>query len=468
MRRGRLRRLARGIYTEDLDRPPRVIVREQWLPIAGHHFPGSVITDRSAPRAGPVDGVLFLGGPRAAVTELPGLTIVSRKAPGQMPGDLPLPSGLALASRARALLDNARPTRRVRHRPSATLSDAELADWVDHLCAVHGGDAVAKARSAAHAMAPQLGVRPEAVATVDRLVGAALGTRVSPTSSIALAARARGVPFDQMRVARLDVLVQALLDRPAANVSALPEDAHRRRVLPFFEAYFSNFIEGTEFTPEEARAIVESGEVPAARPADGHDILGTYRLLADEEALGSDAATPSELLARLRRWHARIMAGRPEQAPGEWKQRANRVGTTEFVAPDLVVGTLAQGWERLARLHTPFQRAVLTLFLVSEVHPFEDGNGRVARVAMSAELVAGAQVRVIVPSIARNDYLNGLRRLTRQERPDLLIDVIDRLQRYTGRLDFGDFDSARTVLERTHAFVPADDAERRGLHLQMP
>ena len=32
--------------------------------------------------------------------------------------------------------------------------------------------------------------------------------------------------------------------------------------LPFFEAYFSNFIEGTEFAVDEAAEIVFKGHIP--------------------------------------------------------------------------------------------------------------------------------------------------------------------------------------------------------------
>ncbi|MGI8938623.1 MAG: Fic family protein [Iamia sp.] len=468
VRRGDLRRLARGIYTTDLVRPGDQIVREQWAAVAARRFPGSVVTDRSAPRAGPVDGVLYLSGPRGAMAELPGLTIVSRKGPGPASGDIELPVPVALASRARGLLDNTRSSRQGRRHPRATLGPAELADWVDHLFAMDGVEAMVRLRADVQALVTELGVDGERARRVDELIGAALGTREAPSGAGALAARARGLPYDQDRVARFDVLIRGLLDRPTANVSALRAHAARRRALPFFEAYFSNFIEGTEFTPAEAEEIVVSGVTSATRPADGHAVLGTFRLLADEEALARQPSTGAEALDRLKGWNAAIMAARPEQRPGEWKQRANRAGGPEFVAPDLVVGTLAQGWERMARLHTPFQRAVFTLFMVSEVHPFSDGNGRTARVAMAAELVAGEQSRVIVPTICRLDYLNGLRRLTRQDRPDLLIDVLDRLQRFTAAIDFTDTTTAREQLATANAFVDAVEAERSGLHLRMP
>lgn len=44
------------------------------------------------------------------------------------------------------------------------------------------------------------------------------------------------------------------------------------------------------------------------------------------------------------------------------------------------------------------------MFMISEVHPFNDGNGRVARVMMNAELVRADQSRIIVPTVFREDY----------------------------------------------------------------
>lgn len=467
VRAGRLRRLARGVYTDRVDDPPEVVARELWLPIAAYLFPGSVITDRSAARAAPIDGVLYLSGPRRATTEMPGLTIVSRQGPGPIDGDLPLPGGLHLASRPRALLDNARPTRASARRPAPTLRAAELADWVDHLSAIEGDETMREIRRRLPVVAHALRVPGTQLEAVDSLIGAALGTRPAPGRG-PLAARSRGLPYDQARIATFERLVEALLDRPVTDVVALEDTADRRRFLPFFEAYFSNFIEGTEFSPSEARDIVGSGVPPADRPADGHDVLATYRLLADETALGAEPPTTAAALERLQRWNAEVMAARPGLMPGEWKRQVNRAGTTTFVAPDLVVGTLTRGWELRDRLHTPFQRAALALFVVSEVHPFTDGNGRVARLAMTAELVAGAAGRIIVPTVSRNDYLNGLRRLTRQDRADLLIDVLDRLQRFTSRIDFTSYDVAEQQLSRANAFVAADDAERSGVHLRMP
>ena len=39
----------------------------------------------------------------------------------------------------------------------------------------------------------------------------------------------------------------------------------------------------------------------------------------------------------------------------------------------------------MASLDDPIARAIYMMFLVSEVHPFDDGNGRMARIMMNAE-----------------------------------------------------------------------------------
>ena len=84
--------------------------------------------------------------------------------------------------------------------------------------------------------------------------------------------------------------------------------------LPFYESYFSNYIEGTEFTIDEARHIVDTQQPPAARPADGHDILGTYRCVSDPIGRSTTSDDPDELIGYLIDRHRAIL-GRPSR-PG--------------------------------------------------------------------------------------------------------------------------------------------------------
>jgi hypothetical protein len=113
-----LRLVAPGVYTTDLTTGLELIVGQQWHVVVGHLFPGAVITDRSAITGSKVGGFLYLAHDRRA-RELvpPGLIVSARPDPGPLPGDIALPGGLHLASKARALSENLRPSR-TPHPPS--------------------------------------------------------------------------------------------------------------------------------------------------------------------------------------------------------------------------------------------------------------------------------------------------------------------------------------------------------------
>lgn len=87
---------------------------------------------------------------------------------------------------------------------------------------------------------------------------------------------------------------------------------------------------------------------------------------------------------------------------------------------------------------------------------------------MTSELVAAGCGRIIVPTIARIDYLAALRRLSRDRDPSMLPQVLYHLWRFTDRVDFTRLDVATGMLERANAFVDAVEAERAGIHLLMP
>jgi prophage maintenance system killer protein len=138
------------------------------------------------------------------------------------------------------------------------------------------------------------------------------------------------------------------------------------------------------------------------------------------------------------------------------------------VPPDLVEGTLAKGFEIYRALTSPFHRAAFMMFLVSEVHPFADGNGRVARIMMNAELVSAGETRVIVPTVYRNNYLMALKALSQNGITGALIRMMDFAQRYTLAVDFRDLSTARLILDRTHAFADSNEADAAGIRLTLP
>ena len=239
--------------------------------------------------------------------------------------------------------------------------------------------------------------------------------------------------------------------------------------LPFYESYFSNYIEGTEFTIEEARRIVETQQPPAARSADGHDILGTYRCVSDPVGRGATSDDPDELVGYLIDRHGTILAGRPDQEPGCWKTEANRVGAYDFVAPELVEGTLRKGLALLPDIPAGIGRALYMMFIVSEVHPFRDGNGRVARVMMNAELSVVDASRIVIPSVYRDEYMGGLRRASLND-GDLegLVRVMAHAWRWTAAMPWSDRAAVEGQLEATNALQDPITARETNRRLQLP
>ncbi|MEX2548577.1 MAG: Fic family protein [Chloroflexota bacterium] len=470
---GRIRRLARGIYTADFRADPaELIARNRWK-IVAHLVPDAVIADRSAAEGGmPAGGVLtVISNERKEDVTLPGLIVAPRPGPGPLVDDSTWPEGLRLTSDSRTLVDNLAVSRGRAGRPARTFSREELEGWVVRTVQRRPDDWLDLLRSRAIELCDALGV-PDRRDTVADIIGAVAGSRAARVGAgRLLAARAAGREYDPDRVARFDELAGYLRTLPSdtdvpLELPALLEE--RQTSLPFFEAYFSNFIEDTEFSVEAAEAIVGSGEVPDERPEDAHDVLGTFEAVHDEHLRAATPSTVEELLELLERRHRLVMGGRPEKRPGQFKERLNQAGSYIFVAPTLVEGTLIEGFHRLADLQPGFARAVFELFLVSEVHPYDDGNGRVARAAMCAELTAVDLARLVIPIVFRNEYQTALRNLSRDGRCDLYVRTLAHAWRWTTGMPWQDRAAVGGYLVATNALVDSTDAERTGVRLELP
>lgn len=460
--RGTWRTLARGIYTRSFDDPASIVRRNLWA-IVAYVVPGAVVTDRCGRAHMPHDGVLTVIHKHRGAITLPGLTIEPRAGHGPITGDIELPFGIWGASVERAFLDN------IDRAGERYLNDAAIEAWIVDLAAASNGVArLNDLRDRTRRIAPALG-RQRAFAQLDRLIGAALTTApASVAQTPALRAFVEGTPFDRARVERFEALAAFLSDLAPEPLPALPTDADRRALLPFYEAYFSNYIEGTEFTIDEASAIVFEDRVPGNRPKDAHDILGTYRLVSDEAEMRQTPQTAADLVALVTRRHGIMLDARPEAAPGQFKDRPNQAGSTLFVAPDLVEPTLRAGFEAGRGLLDPFARALFMMFLVAEVHPFTDGNGRIARVMMNAELVAGGQVRIVVPTVYRLNYLAAMKGATHNNAFAPLTATMRFAQRYIARLDLSSRETAERDLTRTNALRDPQEADDYGVRLVLP
>ncbi len=461
LKAGRIRRLGPGLYTTNVDEPLEALVRRLLWPIVGAVFPGCVVGGRTAFEFGPAaDGSVFLTADADRDFALPGIVLRARRGPDPLHGDTAM-LGVFTPSRARAYLENMARSR-ARKGVARNLSSREIEARLEAELRDHGEASLQKLRDDARNLAPALGLTKE-FGNLDTLIGALLGTRDAPLRTGAGAARAAGRPFDARRL-DLFLALHADLAKQAPTPRPDPHRPGEDRILPFFEAYFSNFIEGTKFELDEALGIAFEGRIPRDRPADAHDVLGTFRVVSDRVEMSTAPKTFDEFVSLLKKRHARVTEARSGKGPGQFKTANNQAGATIFVAPGELLGTLAHGFELLVALRDPFQRAVFVMFLVSEVHPFADGNGRVARIMMNAELVAAGERRILVPTVFRSNYLSGLKALSQNGIAKTLIRSLDFLQRYTVAIDFSTYEGARSQLEGTNAFIEGDE----GVRLELP
>lgn len=456
---GTARKLGPRLYTRNMVDSPQTIVSRNLWPIVGMLMPGAVVSYRTAfeNRAAP-DGSVFLSGPYPRRVALPGVVLRQVKGPGGVEGDMPYMGTLFLASRPRTFLENLLPSRRS-DKVSRTVGREEVERRLAEMLRISGEDALNRLRDQARAIAPILALE-EQFRMLDGLIGALMRSRPALLTSPAARAYAAGEPYDPIRLPVFEALLAELrrTSHPVRPDRSVASSAVHNAA--FFDAYFSNYIEGTDFPVDQAIRIVFEHEVPADRPADAHDVLGTYRLVASGEEMGRLPKTFDELLDLLKRRHAIIMESRPDKLPGCFKTVSNQAGSTMFVAPELVTGTLRQGFGMYQALDEPFARALFMMFLVTEVHPFMDGNGRMARVMMNAELVASGQTRIFIPSVYRNEYMASLKRLTNHHDPESFIRVMNHAQQFVSRIDFTNLHAARQKLAAHNAFLdPADDVK---------
>jgi Fic/DOC family len=463
---GTLVRLADGIYGKLNGRTAEEFAYAHWAPILAKLIPGAILSGRTALTATPwrekgpdnrpkYPGWIFCthtDGKARKRFSVPGLEIRSSPGPGPLEGDIAY-LGTYIPSASRILLENLKPSRE-REGPSRNLGREGVEEQLERLLKTEHEAGMRAIRLRAHQIAAELEATEE-LKTLDDLIGTLLGTRQAKLQNEKVAARnRRNTPFDPDCMERFKelalVLERATLpDRPDPHVGA-----DERACVSFIEAYFTNYIEGTRFSVDKARRIVFEDEEPDGRPADGRDIVQTFRQVSPMAKGMAMADSVAAFIDEIKERNRTLMDGRPEKDPGNFKKEPNYAGNTEFVAPNLVEGTLKEGFEMLRSLTNPLARGIFVHTMLVAVHPFNDGNGRTSRIMMTKELVSAGICRIIVPTIYRDNYIGGLTKFF-ESKPVVppLVRALLECQRITHSIVSPDLNRTIELWASTHAFL---------------
>ena len=455
---GCLRRIGPRLYSSLPQGEVEVALRKSWSEVVSHLFPDAVLSYCSALEYRPNSkGEIFLTGATNRRVQYPGLMLVFIRGPKALQDDLVF-LGMRASSFPRALLENLSTQQRTSNR---SIPRAQIEQRLERVLQNRGESELSLIRDRAREIAEKFRWGAE-FKKLEALIGALLGTRPSQAlTSREAKARSVGRPFDSGSIEKFDGLLSELLQEQQAGVKDPVKSSQHFKNKAFFEAYFSNYIEGTTFELEEAEEIVFEKKIPKDRPQDGHDISGTFEIVSDLQEMKQTPESFDHLLFMLRSRHEILMRARPENLPGQFKLKPNRAGNSHFTPPELVQGTLEKGFDRYLSLPLGLSRAIFMMFLVSEVHPFVDGNGRIARIMMNAEMVSQGLATIIIPTVFREEYLLSLRALSRMDRPKSLVKSLTYAQKLSA-LDFSKYSKILKYLQDHFWFQEPDEAKWLG------
>ncbi len=191
------------------------------------------------------------------------------------------------------------------------------------------------------------------------------------------------------------------------------------------DAYHSLSIEGYQVTPELIERVATGTWDPekVAADRDSKDALAARgywlafeRVRDDVRRILASNNAPQVVRASHRDWYRELFS--PYVATGlidakllaGYRNGPVFIRGSQHVPPrwEVVPEAMAAVFDLVAGEGEPAVRAVLGHWLFGYVHPFPDGNGRVARFVMNALLAAGGYPWTIIQVDDRNEYLATL------------------------------------------------------------
>jgi Fic family protein len=178
-------------------------------------------------------------------------------------------------------------------------------------------------------------------------------------------------------------------------------------------AYSSNALEGNSLTESETKIVIEDGLTIGGKPLRDH-----YEAVGHSEAYdllfklsNKENISERDILEIHRLFFYRI----DEEKAGKYRTvNVIITGARHIPPPPARIKPLMRdfvdGLAALKKKTHPVEYAALIHLELVTIHPFQDGNGRTARLLMNLALLQAGYVITIIPPVMRNGYLEAIRR----------------------------------------------------------
>lgn len=458
-RAGKLHRIDKGIYTNRPKSEWSELIKRNRNAILASRFPDCVVGFSTAFNSYPRNvNTVYITGSNNSKHTIYDLNVIVSRGAKRIKGDIPLGSNskgksIYIASTPRALLEN---LVAVRSDKNKAVGKEVIEGYLSKLLLSSGQKHIINLLEQSELIAPELGLTKEQkqLATiVDSILQKDSGRLTHPLA-IAIT---QGEPYDEDRLKSFEKMIDDYflfekkweVDRVLDASSACPSAEFN---MAFLESYFSNYIEGTKFSLADALNITQTRTPSKNRPKDSHDILGVYELAYSNLLRSTPLPKTHSFADSLAARHLEMLKNRPEINPGIFKSEINYAGNTMFVRPELVRGTLQRAAKLAKHLPEGFARGVYMMLMIAEVHPFSDGNGRLARLAMNSELSSVGEQRIIIPTLAREEYVDCMKCFSTQNDAIALFTFASKMQKWSASFDYSDLDNVISNMQNCNAF----------------
>ena len=189
--------------------------------------------------------------------------------------------------------------------------------------------------------------------------------------------------------------------------------------------YTSNALEGNSLTESETKVVIEDGLTIEGKPLrDHYEAVGHAKAydyiynITEKEGLAEE-----DILSLHRLFYQQINA----ENAGHYRTVKVYISGSRYAVA--AVSKIPAEMRKLVkwynenekRLH-PIELAAMLHQRFVFIHPFVDGNGRVARLLMNLALLRNGYTIAIIPAILRHEYIYSLE--TAHTRPEVFVDFI--------------------------------------------
>ncbi len=175
--------------------------------------------------------------------------------------------------------------------------------------------------------------------------------------------------------------------------------------------YTSNALEGNTLTESETKIVLEEGITIGGKPIKDH-----FEAIGHAEAydfLYTLVKTKGVREKDIQQLHRLIYFRVEEEQAGKYRKTKAIITGSKYPLPkpaDLsrLMRALISRFAKLREEKHPVETAALLHQEFVFIHPFVDGNGRVARLLMNLILLQEGYTIAIIPPVMRRDYIDCL------------------------------------------------------------